>query len=307
MGETPDTADSAETLSSDTLAVLFVDICDSTRLYHDLGDTVAHNLAAQCLKVVADVTAANGGTIVKTIGDGAMITFPNVYLAYRSAIDIQDALRDGQLRMKIGLHVGPVLRADADVYGDTVNVAARVLARSGPGEVLMSGACAERLRAEQRATVRLLDTTMVKGRPEPLEIYSYIGDATNVTIIVPSARRDAGVALVLMHRGAELRMETTGAPLLIGREASCGLVIDSELASRRHATIEVQRTSFVLTDHSSNGTFVLPDQSGIPQFLRRESVHLAGSGVISAGAAADHNLDNLIRYRHEGRRATDRT
>ena len=306
MGEAPDTSDSAKTAAAETLAVLFADICDSTRLYHDLGDSVAHNLAAQCLKVVADTTAANGGTVVKTIGDGAMITFPNVFLAYRSAIAIQEALRDGQLRMKIGLHVGPVIRADADVYGDTVNVAARVLARSGPGEILMSGACAERLRPEERATVRLLDTTMVKGRAESLEIYSYIGDATNVTIIVPSAKREAGVALMLIHREKELRMDTTGAPLLIGREASCGLVVQSDLASRRHATIEVQRTSFVLTDHSSNGTFVVPDQSGIPQFLRREAVHLAASGVISIGMAADQNVDNLIRYRHEGRRASDR-
>ena len=302
MGEAPDTP---ETLAAETLTVLFADICDSTRLYHDLGDSVAHTLAAQCLKVVADTSAANGGTVIKTIGDGAMVTFPTVFQAYRCAIQIQEALRDGQLRLKIGLHVGPVIRADADVYGDTVNVAARVLARSGPGEVLMSGACAERLRAEERATVRLLDTTSVKGRPESLEIYSYIGDAANVTIIVPSARREAGAALTLMHRGKEMRMETTAAPLLIGREAGCGLVIESELASRRHATIEVQRTSFVLTDHSSNGTFVVPDQSGIPQFLRREAVHLAGSGVISVGMAADRNDDNLIRY-HEGRRASDK-
>jgi class 3 adenylate cyclase len=303
VAETPDTS---ETLAADTLTVLFADICDSTRLYHDLGDSVAHTLAAQCLKVVADTTAANGGTVVKTIGDGAMVTFPTVFQSYKTAIEIQDALRDGQLRMKIGFHVGPVIRADADVYGDTVNVAARVLARSGPGEILMSGACAERLRPEERATVRLLDTTSVKGRPESLEIYSYIGDATNVTIIVPSAKRESGAALMLMYRGRELRMETTAAPLLIGREASCGLVIDSELASRRHATIEVQRTSFVLTDHSSNGTFVVPDQSGIPQFLRREAVHLAGSGVISVGMAADQNVDGLIKYRHEGRRASDR-
>jgi adenylate cyclase len=298
MGETPDTPE--------TLAVLFADICDSTRLYHDLGDSVAHNLAAQCLKAIADVTTRNGGTVIKTIGDGSMVTFPNVFQAYRSAINIQDELRDGPLRLKIGLHIGPVIRADDDVYGDTVNVAARVLARSGPGEILMSGSCAERLRPEERATVRLLDTTAVKGRPEALEIYSYIGDATNVTIIVPSAKREAGVALVLMHRANEVRLEATGAPLLMGRDATCGLVIDSELASRRHATIEVQRTSFVLTDHSSNGTFVVPDQSGIPQFLRREAVHLAGSGVISVGMAADQNADNLIRYRHEGRRASDR-
>jgi class 3 adenylate cyclase len=285
----------------DTVAVLFADICDSTRLYHDLGDAAAHVLATQCLRLIGDTTARNGGTLVKTIGDGAMSTFPSVDQAYHAAISIQDALHGSQLSLKIGLHVGPVIVADKDVYGDTVNLASRVLARSGPGEVLMSGACAERLGPKERATLRLLDTTTVRGRPESVEIYSYIGDAKNVTMIVPSSsRRNTGSALLLTLRGADMRIETTGAPLLIGREPGCGMVIESELVSRRHATIEVQRNSFVLTDHSSNGTFVIADHGAIPHFLRRESVHLGGSGVISFGVAPEENTENLVRYRPEG-------
>lgn len=289
----------------DTVTVLFADICDSTRLYHDLGDAVAHNLAAQCLKLITEATLSNSGTVVKKMGDGAMTTFPSVYHAFRTAISIQDGLRGGQLRVKIGLHDGPVLVEDDDIYGDTVNLAARVLARAGPGEILMSGACVDQLRPTERATVRLLDTTTVKGRPEPVEIYSYIGDETNVTIIVPSIPKlDAG-ALVLTYRGEDVRIESTGASLLMGRDASCALVIDSELASRRHATIDLERNSFVLTDHSSNGTYVIPDHTGNQQFLRREAVHLAGSGVISVGMMPGQNTDNLIQYRYERRRITE--
>jgi class 3 adenylate cyclase len=279
-----------------TLAVLFADICDSTRLYHELGDAVAHSLAKQCLELISESTVRSGGTLVKTIGDGAMCTFPDARTALNAAVAIVDGSFGSRVRLRVGLHIGAVIVTENDVFGDTVNVAARVLARSGPGEILMSGAIVRELRPEQRDAVRLLDTTPVKGRPEALEIYSYISDRTNVTIIVPSSTKRDGGALVLTLGSQELRLERTAGPLLIGRDAGCGLVIPSELVSRRHATIDVQRSTYVLTDHSSNGTFVTADYGATPRFIRREPVHLDGSGTISFGAAPENN-PNVVRYR----------
>jgi adenylate cyclase len=286
-----------------TLAVLFADICDSTRLYHELGDAVAHRLAAQCLKLIAEATTRCGGTVVKTIGDGAMSTFLTADEAYRAATRIQEGLRGSRLKIKIGFHIGPVIVADNDVFGDTVNLAARMLARSGPGEILMTRACVDVLQPHHRTAVRLLDTTMVKGRPEEVEIHGVIGDLENMTITadqLAALTGDTGraTAVVLTYRSNNIRLEPTGAPALIGRDAGCRLVIRSECASRRHATIDVQRNRFVLTDHSTNGTFIV-DQSGNRQFLKREAVHLAGKGVISVGIAPDRNPDDLIHYRYE--------
>ena len=285
----------------ENLAVLFADLCDSTRLYHDLGDTAAHALAAQCLTLIGDVTARVGGTVVKTIGDGAMTTFPTADKAYQAAMEIQDALRGGRLRIKIGFHVGPVLIADGDVFGDTVNLAARVLARSGPGEILLTGACVETIRPEFRANVALLDTTPVKGRPDPIEIYRVVGseDEENVTVIVaPTRLVERRKAVIFVYRGAEVRLDTRGGPLLMGRDAGCKLVVPSEWASRRHATIDVERDRFVLTDHSSNGTYVV-EEGGTQQFVKREGVPLAGKGVISLGVLPDQNPEDLIHYRYE--------
>lgn len=283
----------------ENLAVLFADLCDSTRLYHDLGDTAAHALAAQCLTLIGDVTVRTGGTVVKTIGDGAMTTFPTADLAYQAAMEIQDALRGGHLRIKIGFHVGPVLVTEDDVFGDTVNLAARVLARSGPGEILLTGACVETIRPEFRASVSLLDTTPVKGRPDPIEIYRVIGDEDNVTVIVPSTRIvERRKAVVFKCHSHEVRLDTRSGPLLIGRDPGCALVVPSEWASRRHATIDVERDRFVLTDHSSNGTYVV-EEGGAPQFVKREGVPLSGRGVISLGIAPAQNADDLIHYRYE--------
>jgi class 3 adenylate cyclase len=289
-------------VQSETLAVLFVDVCDSTRLYHELGDGVAHGLTMQCLSCVSEATSRNGGQVVKTTGDGAMTTFPTVEQAYRTASTIQQSLREGPLRVKIGFHVGPVILAQGDVFGNTVNLAARVLARSGPGEILMTRPCVDTLSPLQRATVRLLDATIVKGQPEKLEIYRMIRERENETTIVPSSAKTtaADAALVLAYEGKTIRLNATGSPVLIGRDARCQLNIASERSSRHHATIEVQRNGFALTDHSTNGTYLV-DRNGNEQFLRRESALLTANGVISIGTAPEENQDGLIHYRNEGR------
>jgi adenylate cyclase len=288
------------TMKCDSLAVMFTDVCDSSRVYQDLGDAEAHKLGARCLKLIAEAARRNGGRLIKTIGDGAMITFRSVEEAYRAASIMQLALRGGVLRVKIGMHFGAVIETGDDVFGDTVNVAARVLARSGPDEILMTRECVDTLEPAQRATVRLLDTTSVKGRPEWVEIYRVITDRDDVTTVVQSSARPAAgpAALVLTYKGRILRLEASSGPVLIGRDSTCGLVIASAWASRRHATIDIQRDRFVLTDHSSNGTFVV-DEDGTEQHLKREAHLLASHGLISVGIGSQGNPRDVVRYRCE--------
>ena len=289
------------TMNCDTLAMMFTDVCDADRVYAELGDAEARKLGARCLKLVAEAARRNGGRLIKTIGDGAMLSFRTVEEAYRAASIIQLAMREQLLKLKIGMHFGQVIETGDDVFGDTVNVAARVLARAGADEILMTRECVDTLQPLQRATVRLLDTTSVKGRPEWVEIFRVINDRENVTsVVAPSARPREGQrrVLVLTYKDAVVRLDTSGAPVLIGREGGCDLVVASAWASRRHATIDVQRDSFVLTDHSSNGTFVAGDD-GAERFLKREQQPLADHGVISVGISAAGNPRDLIHYRCE--------
>jgi len=287
------------TVQSGKVCVLFVDICDSTRLYHQLGDGAAHTLAMNCLKIVAHATARNAGKIVKNIGDGAMITFAAVEQAYSAAAHIQHAMRSAPLKVKIGFHIGAVIIADGDVFGNTVMLAERLMARSGPGEILMTRACVDTLSPLQRATVRLLDAAMVEGQPDT-EIYRVIGDSAGDTTLSPDldAVKEPGRSLVLAYRGDVIRMDAQASPLVIGREAHCRIVISNDCTSRHHATIDVQGKGFVLTDRSTNGTYLI-DGKGNEQFLRRESAVLAGVGAISIGLAPRENAGALIRFKIE--------
>lgn len=281
--------------------MLFTDVCDSARLSRDLGDAAAHELAAPSLTLIANVTASHGGEIVKTMGYAAMATFPNADCAYQAAVDIQDGLVGGAVQIKIGFHVGPVIVSvvDNDVFGDTVNLAARLLARAGPGEILLTGTCVDEISPECRASVSLLDTTSVKGRPDPVEIYRVISQEHNVTIVVPSTKvKLISSALLFSYNWTDFRQDARDGPLLIGRDASCRIVVESERASRRHCTIDRQRDRLVLTDHSTNGTFIAEEGADV-RLVKREAANLGNSGTISLGAPPDENPGFLIRYRPE--------
>ena len=287
------------TVRSDTVTVLFADICDSTRLYHQLGDGDAHRLAMNCLKVVSHATSRNGGKIVKNIGDGAMITFGSVEQAYRAAAHIQHAMRCAPLKVKVGFHVGPVIIADGDVFGNTVNLAERTMARSGPGEILMTRACVDTLSPMQRATVRLLDAPLVEGDPAT-ELYRVISESAGETTVIPpsAAKKNLQRVLVLSYRGDVFRMSAGDSSLVIGRETGCRIVIQNDCTSRHHASIQIEGNGFVLTDRSTNGTYVI-DAKGNERFLRRESAQLSGNGSISIGIAPGKNAAGLIQFRSE--------
>ena len=127
------------------LAVLFADVSDSTRLYENMGDTAAFTQVRECLQILNEAAQRYHGRVVKTIGDGAMCVFSNAEDAARSAIEMQDRIDlrppspgRSKLTIRIGFHYGAVLREGDDVFGDTVNVAARMAGLAVPGQILMT-------------------------------------------------------------------------------------------------------------------------------------------------------------------------
>ncbi len=285
------------------LSILYADICDSVRLYEKAGDAEAHRLAENCMQTLCDITGRHGGTVIRTQGDGVMSTFPAATCACDAAREMQDAHVTGPVFIKIGFNHGAVIPNGGDVYGDAVNLAARVIGLARAGEILTTQETVNHLRPEQRLSARMLDRTTVKGKSEPVNIYSLVNEAdTQATTISGSTstgqRVDRRKTLSLEYGGQTLSLEGLAAPLFIGRAAQCQLVIDSRYASRKHAFIESKRDSFILTDQSTNGTYLMSSE-GESMYLKRESVRLLGSGVISLGIRPEADEDNLIRYSHQ--------
>lgn len=284
------------------LAILFADICDSTRLYETVGDAGAHGLVAQCLKSLSEIIRRHGGTVIKTIGDGIMSTFPTADRACAAALEMQEQSSGGRLSYRVGFHAGPVIAVGGDVFGDAVNLAARVSGLARPGEILLTRDTVAHLSPAYRSKSVMFDTTTVKGKREAVDIFRIAGEVEDCTITAKQlddlANRQI-LTLILSCAGQETQVSGTMESFSIGRDPACNLVVPTTYASRRHAVITPQRDRFVLTDQSTNGTFVVT-QDGKLTYLKREPLQLLGSGSISLGIKPDANSAQLIVFRHAG-------
>jgi hypothetical protein len=187
--------------------------------------------------------------------------------------------------VRIGFHHGPVLQRDDDVFGDTVNLAARLVAQAKKGEIILSTETAGRLGPILRIMVRELHAITIRGKAEEVGLAELVwkrdADATVFATTRPRLRI-AKAGLRLRYRGQEVARRRDTDSITIGRDDSNGLMVQSDMASRQHCTIERRTDVFVLRDHSTNGTF-LTIVGDAEMAVRRAEVSLRKSGWISFG------------------------
>jgi class 3 adenylate cyclase len=125
-------------------AVAFVDLSGYTALTEERGDHAAVEVASRLAGVVDRVSRAHRGRPIKWLGDGVMIYFRDPQDAVRAALATVGGVGDAGLPpAHAGVAAGPVVFRDGDVYGRTVNLAARISGHARPGEVVVNGACVE--------------------------------------------------------------------------------------------------------------------------------------------------------------------
>jgi class 3 adenylate cyclase len=133
--------DMTPTMSSEgTVTIMFTDMESSTATNEALGDDAFLPLLFKHNEIVRKRTAACGGSVVKSQGDGFMLAFPSARRGVECAIGVQQevALIDGPIRVRMGLHTGEPVRAADDFYGRDVAYAARIGAAAIGGEILVS-------------------------------------------------------------------------------------------------------------------------------------------------------------------------
>ena len=280
------------------VAVLFATVCDSERLYETLGDDRAHRRIAECAEAMASAIAAEGGRVVKTADAEMLAVLRDADSAFRAASDILDRQASGMLPIRIGFHVGPVIVDAGDVYGDTVNLAARVMALARAGEGLVTDAAVQAMSGANRESTRLLNReTSVKGKSLPISVHEIVRVDQDMTMLgaFTAAPQRRVARLGLVHKGRRLTIDGPAGKITIGRVDENDLVVPDEAVSRLHATIEARHGHFHISDISTNGTYVQAEGQA-PLLLKREGLQLTGSGAISLGRAPDGNDDNLIRF-----------
>ncbi len=138
------TQDRLELGQTGIASVMFTDIADSTALAAATGDQRWSRLVTAHFNELRAHVEAHGGTMVKSLGDGTLSTFPSASAAMQAAIAIMQALdaqeNEPRLTVRIGIHTGDVVEAGDDFLGTVVNKAARVAAAAAPGEIRVSDA-----------------------------------------------------------------------------------------------------------------------------------------------------------------------
>ena len=296
--------------------VLFADLRGSTSMYETLGNTDATAVVTQSVSLLARIIGHHGGRVVKTLGDGLMAMFPASAAAVAAADEMHESLErigapgDGALaahsrlvplRLQVGLAHGEVIEMSGDVFGDAVNVAARLIEHAGDNETLVTAVVLDGLDAATQLRFRSLDRMQLRGRVEPVHVHLMettrrFGDTASTAFgdfaaTLPEAE---GIRLVWLDQNRVFA--GTNLTLVLGRSPQATYIIDDTRVSRSHARIVWHGGTFLLTDLSYNGTYVRFDHDPEIIGLRRGNCTLHGSGIIGLGASPSEAASPCVRF-----------
>jgi adenylate cyclase len=273
------------------VSVLFADVSGSTKLYETSGDAVAHAAIDKCVSIMRDKTLNAKGRVIKTIGDEVMSAFATADQAADAAIEMQSAISElppvgnTQIGIRIGFNHGPVVERDGDVFGDAVNLAARLAGVATKGQIITARDTVMLMSPMLKAATRAITTIQVKGKAQEIQVYELIWQQSEDMTTLASQKslyKPKNAKLRLLVQGSEVILSAERPAVALGRDAAADLVIKERMASRAHGKIERRLDKFILTDHSANGTFVTIE--GDKEIvLRREEFTLRGHGWIAFG------------------------
>jgi class 3 adenylate cyclase len=288
------------------LAILFADISGSTALYDKLGDAQALKLVAKCLDILIAELLSREGVLIKTIGDEIMCSFPTAALAFDAACAMQRSIEtqrpggEQPIYIRIGFHFGEVIKVGEDLFGDAVNVAARVTSITRARQILATQAVFDSLPAKSRNRVRHVSRAEFRGKEETMDVFqvNWELDSTLTTRIgLPKFRKptEARYELLLRYRQQIVSVNEQNKSIVLGRGENCNLIIQSNFASRQHASLDFNFGKFVITDHSANGTYLRFSDNQVILISQQEVV-LHGTGTISLGQPFSESPVDVIEY-----------
>jgi adenylate cyclase len=158
-------------------AICFVDLTGYTQLTEERGDEVAAHVAGRLAAMVTDISRRRGGRPVRWLGDGGMFHFREPRMAVLAGLDIiERAPAAGLPPAHVGIHTGPVISQDGDVYGRTVNLAARIASFAQAGQVVVSEDTAQQSGRDDGLRFQPLGPVELKSVAKPLLLYQALSN-----------------------------------------------------------------------------------------------------------------------------------
>ncbi len=284
--------------------ILFADIVGSTSLYERIGNKEAKQVVDQALARISAIAQKHCGEIIKYIGDEVLCRFDDPDEACNAAVEMQiatvdESAKQKRLKIKVGMDYGPVIVDNDDVFGNTVNVAARMASIATVGQIIITQDMQDHLNPANREMGRIFDRAPVSGKAQPIDLISIVWESTEDVTFIAGKRftpTNAVPAKMTLSVGGNHYTISSVGRFMMGRGTTCDLVLPrASLASREHAKIVFQRGKFVLVDQSTNGTYVKTGGGNLV-YLRRQEMQLWRQGVISLGSEFEDDEDCHIHY-----------
>lgn len=191
---------------SQNITLMFTDIKGSTTFFETYGDIEGRVMVQKHNEMLFPIIDKYQGRIIKTIGDAIMAAFNEPVSAVRSAIDMQQALleynrnkkeKKDKIHIRIGINTGEGLVEKHDIYGDVVNVAARIESLTQPDDIMISAQTYDDVRKTDDIICRFVNKIKIKGRAEPVEVYRVVWKDEEIEVGVT---RSAAPIWKIMHK-----------------------------------------------------------------------------------------------------------
>ena len=269
-------------------AILAADIAGYSRLMHEDEPATVRDLKAH-QNVILPLIGQHGGRIIDTAGDGIMAEFPSVVGATECAVGIQTVMAERnqrvpesrRMRFRIGINLGDVIHDETRIYGDGINIAARLEALAQPGGVLVSNTVYDQVRGKLPFTFEDVGERQVKNIEQPVRMYQ---------LHIPGASSKAGTRLVrrpaLTDRRRWIVWGLVASLVLVGAAGAWWMGSRFFPSQRADSTGAPRLSIVVLPFGNLSGD---PSQDyfadGITEDLTSDLSRIAGSFVISRNTA----------------------
>jgi class 3 adenylate cyclase len=295
------------------LAVMFTDIKGSTAYFEKYGDAAGLAMVHRCNQTLRQSVEEHGGTVVKTIGDAIMATFADGQSSVRAAVRMQKALiafnsakaRADHVFIRIGINYGPaIVRSNNDVFGDAVNVAARLESLAQPQQIVISDNLRQQLTALTEFETAYLGRYRLKGKSGDCDVYEVVWNNKRVALPqttclrIPTPGCSAPTVYALIHvrqDGSDGETCEIGSqPVVVGRtNGSRQFPADSALAPA-HAQLSLKDGQIEVEPLSQSAEVYV--QLVGPYCLQDADQVMMGSHVFELQNHQDQPLDSASKF-----------
>lgn len=289
--------------------VVVADIVGSTKLYVDLGDQQAKQTVTECLQQLGDVVQSNRGEVIGTAGDEITAVFEQPEDAANAAsampprvhncTRLQESTGGRPIQISVGIHHGPILMNPFNQVSEVIAIARRLTEIAKAEQILLTHEALARLPPVFRAMTRYVDDEPWRGATAPyLQLHELIWEIDGLTAhstSQPAASVGDCAFVVVQLPDQVLRLDNHHPVITAGRSSHNDIVVDCDLASREHFRLNLRHGRCILTDMSTNGTFVV-GADGKTTAILRESAPITGQGLLYFGRPADENAEYALRY-----------